>query len=95
MMPKKIPTAGPIRMTSGQGTPAASAIARSIMDSAITEPTERSMPAVRMTRYMPSASSAFMAICRRMLVRFCADRKYSGCRMVRTTPIASTTIMIP
>ena len=50
MMPKKVPTAGPISMTSGQGTPDTSASARSMMDNAITEPTDRSIPAVRMTR---------------------------------------------
>ena len=49
----------------------ASAIASDIIASASTEPTERSMPAVRMTRNMPIDSSAFMAICLRMLVRFC------------------------
>ncbi len=49
-MPKKVPTAGPISRTSGQGTPDTSASASSMIDSAITEPTDRSMPAVRMTR---------------------------------------------
>ena len=80
IMPQQSPTIGPIRMTTGQGQPAASAIASDIMESASTEPTERSMPAVRMTRNMPSDSSAFMAIWRRMLVRLRGVRKTSGCR---------------
>ena len=74
-----MPTSGPMKTTMNHGQPAWSAIASDIIASASTEPTERSMPAVRMTRNIPIASSAFMAICLRMLVRFCTDRKYSGC----------------
>ena len=48
------------------------------MASASTEPTERSMPAVTMTRNMPSASSAFKAVWRKMLKMLRSDRKTSG-----------------
>ncbi len=68
-------------MTIGQGTPALAATARHIMPSAITDPTERSMPAVTMTTNMPSASSASVAFCLTMLVRLASDRKTSGLEM--------------
>ena len=47
--PQRTPTAGPTRMATGQGQPEVSAIARSIVVKAMIEPTDRSMPAVRMT----------------------------------------------
>ena len=47
--PQSTPTAGPTRIATGHGQPATSAIARSIVARAMIEPTERSIPAVRMT----------------------------------------------
>ncbi|GAB5376409.1 MAG: hypothetical protein AcusKO_28710 [Acuticoccus sp.] len=42
--------------------------------SATMEPTDRSMPAVRMTNVMPTATRPMMETCRRMFIRL------SGCR---------------
>src|SRR4029077_2184571 len=70
-------------------------MASSMMASAMTEPTERSMPAVRMTRYIPSASSACTPIWRTMLVTFCAERKYCGCKNDRAAAITTTMIRMP
>jgi hypothetical protein len=64
-----------MRSTTGHGNPAWLPRASVIMASAITEPTERSMPAVRITRNMPSDKSAFIAICFRMFIRLGTVRK--------------------
>jgi hypothetical protein len=49
------------------------------IDSAMIDPTERSMPAVRITRNMPSASRPFMEFCFSTFMRFENLRKCSGC----------------
>ena len=65
------------------------------MPSAMIEPTDRSMPAVTITTYMPSASGAGEAFCLRILVRFCGVRKTSGRIAASTSIITTTTMMIP
>jgi hypothetical protein len=52
-----------------------------IMDRAMMAPTERSMPAVRMTTNSPRANMAFTEDWRATLLRFSLVRKYSGDRM--------------
>ena len=53
----------------GQGRPPCNEIAASALTSASTEPTDRSMPAVVMTKVMATATIISGAICRRMLRR--------------------------
>ena len=55
--PQIIPTKGEMNTAINHGHPAALATASVTMESAITDPTDRSMPAVRITRNMPRASS--------------------------------------
>ena len=93
--PTARPISGPIRRTRGQGTSAFEAIASATMASAMIDPTERSMPAVTMTTYMPSASRAREAFCFRMLVRFCADRKTSGLMAASASIMTMTTRTMP
>ena len=63
--------------TTGHGTPACREIAASALTSASTEPTERSMPAVVMTKVIATATIISGAIWRRMLSRFTGVRKVS------------------
>ena len=50
------------------------------MPSARTEPTDRSIPAVRITRNMPIDSIPLAAVCLKMLVMLRHEKKTSGCR---------------
>ena len=60
------------------------------MASAMTEPTERSMPAVRMTTNMPERQQRGKAFCLTMLVRFVRLRKYVGLQDRSERPAPST-----
>ena len=55
------PSAGPTRMTvtiaTGVGQPSCNVLARITVDSATTDPTLRSMPPVRITNVIPTAST--------------------------------------
>ena len=55
------------------------------IERAITAPTERSMPAVRMTTNWPRASIAMTEDWRATLLRLSCVRKYCGDRMARIT----------
>ena len=55
--PSRGPTTSTAPTASGIGQPALSAVARITVDSATTDPTDRSMPPVRMTKVMPTAST--------------------------------------
>ena len=56
------PMAAPLRIISGTataaGTPCAITLAQRMPVKAMTDPTERSMPPVRMTKVMPTASTS-------------------------------------
>ncbi len=64
-------------MTMGQGRPAWSRIAATAFTSASTEPTERSMPPVVMTKVIAMAVISSGALCRRRFRMFVSERKAS------------------
>jgi hypothetical protein len=78
-----------------QGMAACAARAMETMASAITEPTDRSMPPVIMTTSIPSASNASEAFCFSIFVRFSAYRNTVGLIKANTSIINMTTIMMP
>ena len=55
--PSRVPVASTAAMDRYGGQPSCSVLAAIIVDSATTEPTERSMPPVRITKVMPTAST--------------------------------------
>jgi hypothetical protein len=55
------------------------ATASAIMASANTDPTDRSMPAVRMARNMPIASIELTAVCLKILATLRQVKNTSGC----------------
>ncbi len=59
--------------------------------SAITAPTDRSMPPVRITKVMPTAISALIETWRRMLLMLLADRKLSEANAITTETTISPT----
>ena len=67
--PSATPMASPASMTSGIGMPASSSIAETTAATATIEPTERSMPAVRMTKVMPTETMPNSATWRSTLIR--------------------------
>jgi len=73
------PTPSPTSNATATASPAAqsacTARASTIIDSPITDPTERSMPAVTMTANSPSARMELLLIWRAMFVRFSRVRK--------------------
>ena len=71
------PAASMATTTSGQGRPACSSVADSALTSASTEPTERSMPPVVMTKVIAAATISSGADWRRMLSRLGVVRKAS------------------
>ena len=93
--PAAIPTSGESTSATGQGTPDALDTARVIMPSAMTEPTDRSMPAVRITRNMPIDSMPLAAVCLKMFVILRHERKTSGCSAHMTAHIITMTSRIP
>ncbi len=60
-------------------------VAPTTVASAITEPTERSMPPTRMTKVMPTASTVFMATWPNMRVKLSPVAKYGAKTMNRMT----------
>ena len=88
------PTPSISATTSGQGTPACSEIAASALTSASTEPTERSIPAVVMTKVIATATIISGAICRRMLRRLTSVRKVSVISEKVTTMTTKNTAML-
>ena len=92
--PHNKPTNGPTRITPHQGTPNWAATAELTMPSASMEPTDKSIPAVMITKNMPSASSAAVAFCFRILVRLSSEKKVSD-KKLKATIITSTTNQMP
>src|SRR5580692_11064589 len=70
-------------------------MAGSMVARAMTDSTASSLPAVGVAGYIPSAGSAFIPIWRTMLVTFCAERKYCGCKNDRVAAITTTMIRMP
>eukprot|EP01022_Parablepharisma_sp_SALTPOND_P020740 TRINITY_DN385_c0_g1_i13.p1 TRINITY_DN385_c0_g1~~TRINITY_DN385_c0_g1_i13.p1 ORF type:complete len:868 (-),score=317.47 TRINITY_DN385_c0_g1_i13:3732-6335(-) len=78
MAPLIMPITNPERTKTGIDHPGAApseTCMPSTADTASTEPTDRSMPAVRMTKVMPAASTRLMATWRRMFMVFSAEAK--------------------
>ena len=94
IMPTRTPSASMRITTAGQGTPACSEIAASALTSASTEPTERSMPAVVMTKVIATATIISGAIWRKMLRRFACVRNVSVTREKTTTMTTKKTAML-
>src|SRR5439155_15279991 len=76
----------------GIGTPWASSSAVTQPDSPSTEPTDRSMPAVRMTRSWPTAMMPKMATCRARLARLSPVRNWSDPSVSAPNRTSRTTI---
>ena len=75
--PSPLPMASTRRMTSTRGQPLFSPAAATIVDSATTDPTERSMPPVRMTKVIPTASTMRKALSMKRLAKTCPEAKPS------------------
>ncbi|SVK47253.1 Uncharacterised protein [Acinetobacter baumannii] len=82
--PNSAPTASAATIASGMGTAASINPAATEPASAITGPTERSMPPVRMAQVMPTAMMALIDTCRATLVRLLTLRKLSFSRLIST-----------
>ena len=86
--PISAPAASPARTAGSDGEPRRSSRAETSPAKAITEPTDRSMPAVMMTRHSPKALMAIQEKARRMLKRLVARRKVVVTRLRNTTMAA-------
>ena len=73
--PQRNPLPRPALTASGSGTPACNRLAITTPERARTEPTERSIPAVMMTKVIPAAMMAMTEDCSTMLRRFERVRK--------------------
>jgi hypothetical protein len=82
--PKPTPTNRPMRMASGAGTPATISPVVRVPDNAITGPTERSMPPVRITQVMPTAMIALIETWRAMFSRLAPVRNLSLAKIMKT-----------
>ena len=69
-------------------------VAATIEENARTEPTDKSIPPVKITRVMPIARMPLIDVCRRMLLIFSGVRKYL-LRKVSATHSRRKAIMIP
>ena len=78
--PTASPTSSPVATATGSGPPRASTSAQSTPASATTEPTERSMPPVRMAKLMPAARIAVNAFWRSTFRRLPGVRNESVAR---------------
>ena len=74
-------------MTAGHGKPSCRSVADNVATSASTEPTERSMPPVVMTKVIAAATISSGADCRRMFKRLGDVRKAAVAteKMMQTT----------
>ena len=75
--PSVTPTSSTSAITGTGLHPAASSFAASTPDSATTEPTERSMPPVRITKVIPTASTMRKALSTNRLSTTCAAKNPS------------------
>ncbi len=72
--PMALPTNMPASAASSGGQPSRNVTAVTTLVSAMTEPTDRSMPPLMMMRVMPSAPMATMTVWARTTRRFVAER---------------------
>src|SRR5471032_1912223 len=84
--PKPIPAAIPNMPNCGD----IEACNATTADAARIAPTDKSMPAVRITKVMPAASTTFTEACWVMIDRFCTVRKFSLARANHTNSNIST-----
>lgn len=93
------PTVIPIRMGNGTnrsgGKPSRASTAVVIIASANTDPTERSMPAVKITTNMPIANTALAAFCPGRFERLRQVRKTSGWVIVPIKSMTNTRKRMP
>src|SRR2546430_677473 len=90
--PAATATASPARIASGIGTPWKSSSAATQPDSPSTDPTDRSIPAVRMTSSWPIAMMPKMATWRARLDRLLAVRNWSDPSVSAPNRISRTTM---
>ena len=87
------PTTRPVSTASGSGRPRTRRSAQITPESPTTEPTERSMPAVRMTNVIPAARMAVNAFWRSTFDRFAGVKNESVASARTTHSSASATKM--
>ena len=75
--PTASPTSSPTATPARRGAPRTSASAQRTPDKPTTDPTERSMPPVRITRLIPAARMAVNAFCRTTLARLLSVKNAS------------------
>ena len=90
-MPKATPTSSPTPIAKPGGNPATISPAVKVPDNAITGPTDKSMPPVRITQVMPTAMIALIDTWRAMLERLLAVRKVSLARIITRVTTTSPT----
>jgi hypothetical protein len=73
--PKVVPVSSTRAITTEGFHPASRSAAAIIIERATTDPTERSIPPVRMTKVMPTASTIRKVLSMRRLRKTCPDRK--------------------
>ena len=78
-MPTAIPKTKFINKTSATGMPAFNIVAIKIPDSATTEPTDKSIPAVRITKVIPMAIMPIIDDCKMMFWRLKVLKKTGDC----------------
>jgi hypothetical protein len=83
--PHKAPTPKPIRIPTTPGTPSLRKLAAMTLVSARTEPTDRSIPAIMMTKVIPTATMPITETCRRTFIWFCNVRKAGVSKEITTT----------
>ena len=94
--PKTAPVATPtIKATKGEwALSPVTKVAATIEENARTEPTDKSIPPVKITRVMPIARMPLIEVCRRMFEIFSGVRKYL-LRKVSATHKRRNAIIIP
>src|SRR4029450_4286805 len=94
------PKTAPVRMPTSKATNGdwglspVTKVAATMDENAKTDPTDRSIPPVKITRVIPIASIPLIDVCRRMLLIFSGVRKYL-LRKVNATHSRRNAIMIP
>jgi hypothetical protein len=73
--PASAPAARPISIASGHGAPLSIDEAKAIAENPTIDPTERSIPAVRMTNVIPMPRRPTMAVWRETLTRLSNSKK--------------------
>ena len=82
--PQPSPTANPLIMAIGMGSPVCKTLASTTPEKAKIDPTERSIPAVMITKVIPTAMIALIAVCWAIFSKIEIVKKY-GVRIHSTT----------